>query len=98
MNNVWFLIPARAGSKTIPKKNIRELAGKPLVKYVIDTIGEIADKKQIIVSTDDDNVKDVVKDVAIIHDRSQKNADDISTLDDVAVEVSKYLMSEFDAS
>jgi len=94
----WFLIPARAGSKTIPKKNIRELAGKPLIKHVVDTIGKFADKKQIIVSTDDDNVKDIVKDTAIIHDRSKQNADDVSTLDDVAFEVAKYLKNERRAS
>lgn len=94
----WFLIPARAGSKTIPKKNIRELAGKPLIKHVVDTIGKFADKKQIIVSTDDDNVKDIVKETATIHDRSKQNADDVSTLDDVAIEVAKYLINDCSAS
>jgi len=97
MKNIWYLIPARAGSKTIPKKNIRELAGKPLIKYVIDTISQIADKNHIIVSTDDENVKAIVKDLSIIHDRSQKNSDDISTLDDVAVEVSNFLINELGA-
>ncbi|MGN8224833.1 cytidylyltransferase domain-containing protein [Gracilimonas sp. BCB1] len=95
---VWFLIPARAGSKTIPKKNIRELARKPLVKHVVETINEVIDKKQIIVSTDDENVKEIVKDIATIHDRSKANADDVSTLDDVAVEVSKFLIDEHGAS
>ncbi|MCF8328093.1 MAG: hypothetical protein K9I29_07330 [Bacteroidales bacterium] len=97
MKNIWYLIPARAGSKTIPKKNIRELAEKPLIKYVIDTINQIANKDKIIVSTDDENVKAIVNDVAVIHDRSKVNADDISTLDDVAVEVSKYLVNEVGA-
>lgn len=98
MSSVWFLIPARAGSKTIPKKNIRELAGKPLVKYVVDTISDVISMEQIIVSTDDENVKEIVKGSALIHTRSRANADDISTLDDVAVEVSKYLIDEHDAS
>ena len=98
MKNKWFLITARAGSKTIPKKNIRELAGKPLIVHVIETIGEIADKEQIIVSTDDDDVKEIVKEVATIHDRSKQNAEDISTLDDVAVEVAKFLKYEHGAS
>jgi spore coat polysaccharide biosynthesis predicted glycosyltransferase SpsG/CMP-N-acetylneuraminic acid synthetase len=96
--NVWFLIPARAGSKTIPKKNVRELAGKPLIKHVVDTISQISNKEQIIVSTDDDNVKDIVKDIATIHDRSKHNADDVSTLDDVAVEVVNYLINDIGAS
>jgi spore coat polysaccharide biosynthesis predicted glycosyltransferase SpsG/CMP-N-acetylneuraminic acid synthetase len=98
MKKVWYLIPARAGSKSIPKKNIRDLAGVPLIKHVIDTIGEIADKDQIIVSTDDENVKDIVNGLAIIHDRSEQNVDDASTLDDVAVEVAKFLLTNHDAS
>lgn len=97
-NKIWFLIPARAGSKTIPKKNVRELAGKPLLKYIVDTIREIADKERIIVSTDDENVKEIVKDIATVHDRSKANADEVSTLDDVAVEVSRFLIGEQGAS
>ncbi len=96
-SRTWFLIPARAGSKTIPKKNIRELAGKPLVKHLVDTIGQIASKEQIIVSTDDENVKEIVKEIATIHDRSKQNTDDVSTLDDVAVEVAKYLQKKHGA-
>jgi spore coat polysaccharide biosynthesis predicted glycosyltransferase SpsG/CTP:molybdopterin cytidylyltransferase MocA len=98
MGQVWFLIPARAGSKTIPKKNVRELAGKPLIQHVVDTISEIAKKKQIIVSTDDDNVKAIVSGIATIHDRSKVNADDESTLDDVAIEVSKFLIEKCGAN
>lgn len=96
--NLWFLIPVRAGSKTIPKKNIRELGGIPLVKYVVNTISHIVDKEQIIVSTDDKNIEEIVKNHAIIHDRNKSNSDDLSTLDDVAVEVAKYLIDEHGAS
>lgn len=98
MLKVWYLIPARAGSKTIPKKNIRKLAGKPLVKYVVDTVAEIAPKNNIIVSTDDDDVKNIVKEIALVHDRSKVNANDKSTLDDVAIEVSRFLMNDHGAS
>jgi spore coat polysaccharide biosynthesis predicted glycosyltransferase SpsG/CMP-N-acetylneuraminic acid synthetase len=89
---VWFIVPARGGSKTIPKKNIRHLAGKPLVLHCLDTIGQIAKPQQIVVSTDDDNIKALVEGRAVIHDRSNENANDLATLDDVAVEVSKYLL------
>lgn len=50
------IIPARGGSKGIPKKNIRLLAGKPLIVY---TIAEAVKSKcfdRIIVSTDDPNI------------------------------------------
>lgn len=98
MEEIWYLIPARAGSKTIPKKNIRKLAGKPLINYLIDTIGEVAKKDNIIVSTDDESIKAIVKDFACVHDRSRETSDDKSTLDDVAFEVARYLVESRGAS
>lgn len=94
MSKVWFLIPARAGSKAIPKKNIRLLSGKPLVSYVLDTISTIAKKDQTIVSTDDEEVKSIVRDKATIHQRSKETSGDKATLDDVALEVVDYLIEE----
>lgn len=47
-----FLIPARGGSKGIPKKNIKELAGKPLIHYTIDVVRSLAADVDICVSTD----------------------------------------------
>ena len=48
------IIPARGGSKGVPKKNIKKLCGKPLICYTIETAikSNIIDK--IIVSTDDE--------------------------------------------
>lgn len=92
------MVPARGGSKAIPKKNVRILAGKPLITYVLKTISEVANKERIIVSTDDEDIEEVAAGYAQIHSRSEVNADDISTLDDVAVEVAKYLKSELGAA
>jgi len=50
-HKIITLIPARGGSKRIPKKNIRLLAGKPLLQYTIDSAKE-AGLTRIIVSTD----------------------------------------------
>lgn len=98
MSKTWFLVPARAGSKTIPKKNIRELAGKPLIQHVIETISELATKDQIIVSTDDEQVKSILNESVTLHDRSNSNSDDKSTLDDVATEVAEFLIKQLGAS
>ena len=49
----FVVIPARGGSKGIPGKNIKLLAGKPLIRYAIDSALEIFGKEEIIVSTDD---------------------------------------------
>ena len=57
-----IIIPARGGSKGIPKKNIKPLNGKPLIYYSIDIARELADEKDICVSTDDDEIIKVVED------------------------------------
>jgi N-acylneuraminate cytidylyltransferase len=47
------IIPARGGSKGIPKKNIKSLNGKPLISYMIDAAKKSRYIKQVYVSTDD---------------------------------------------
>lgn len=96
--NVWFMVPARAGSRTVPRKNVRALAGKPLILYVLETIKEVAEKNRVIITTDDEDVKELAKDFGIIHERSSEAADDISTLDDVALEVGQFLKKNHGAS
>ncbi len=47
------IIPARGGSKRIPKKNIKEFRGKPIIKYSIDAAIKSKIFDYILVSTDD---------------------------------------------
>jgi N-acylneuraminate cytidylyltransferase len=57
-----FLIPARGGSKGIPKKNIKELGGKPLIQYTLEVAQEVAGEDDTIcVSSDDDEIIQVVE-------------------------------------
>lgn len=93
-SNVWFMVPARAASKTIPKKNVRVLAGKPLILHVLETIKGVTGKEKVIITTDDDDVKDIARNYGVIHDRSPDVADDAATLDQVALEVAEYLKNE----
>lgn|SRR5574344_458516 len=51
-----FLIPARSGSKGIPKKNIKSFNGKPLIDYAIDCARQFAPDDDICVSTDGDDI------------------------------------------
>ena len=53
------VIPARGGSKRLPRKNIKLLSGKPLIHYTIETAREIFDDSVICVSTDDEEIKKV---------------------------------------
>jgi pseudaminic acid cytidylyltransferase len=55
------VIPARGGSKRIPRKNIREFAGKPMIAYSIKCALASGLFNRIIVSTDDPEVSDVAK-------------------------------------
>ncbi|MDZ4260655.1 MAG: acylneuraminate cytidylyltransferase family protein [Candidatus Sungbacteria bacterium] len=55
------LITARGGSKGIPGKNIKELAGKPLIAYTIEAAHASGVFDRVIVSTDDEKIADVAK-------------------------------------
>lgn len=55
------VIPARGGSKGVPRKNIKELNGKPLIYYTIEAAREVFEDQHIIVSTDDKEIKGVVE-------------------------------------
>jgi len=53
------LIPARGGSKGIPRKNIREFCGKPLIAWSIEAALRVAGVDRVIVSTDDQEIADI---------------------------------------
>lgn len=59
MTNLIALIPARAGSKRAPGKNVRLLNGHPLLAYAIATAQEAGIFEQIIVSTEDEATADI---------------------------------------
>ena len=61
MNNILYIIPARGGSKGIPGKNIKPLAGKPLIQYTIEVARQLADDANICVSTDSPDIKSVAE-------------------------------------
>jgi len=56
---VLAVIPARGGSVRVPKKNIKILNGKPLITYAIEAAKNSKIVSRIIVSTDDDAIRDV---------------------------------------
>lgn len=55
------VIPARGGSKGVPKKNIKPLNGKPLIHYSIEAARQVFNDKDIIVSTDDPEIRAVAE-------------------------------------
>ena len=59
--NIYSVIPARGGSKSIPRKNIKLFKGCPLIKYSIDYSKASKLICKTIVSTDDDEIADIAK-------------------------------------
>jgi pseudaminic acid cytidylyltransferase len=88
MNNI-AIIPARGGSKRIPRKNIRDFLGKPIIAYSIETALQCGLFEEVLVSTDDAEIADVAKKYGaqVPFMRSEENADDYSTTVDVLIEV-----------
>lgn len=60
MNNIIAFIPARAGSKSIPGKNIKELGGKPLIAYSIEK-AIACGIERVIVNTDGEDIAKVAR-------------------------------------
>ncbi len=56
------LIPARGGSKGILRKNIRELAGKPLIAWTIEAALSAEGVERVVVSTEDEEIAAVARD------------------------------------
>ena len=59
--NVVAIIPARGGSKGLPRRNLRVLAGKPLIAYSIEAAKASALVDRVIVSTDDEEIAGVAQ-------------------------------------
>jgi CMP-N-acetylneuraminic acid synthetase len=62
-------IPARGGSQRIPRKNLIPLAGRPLLAYTLDTAGASGVFDQVVVSSDDDDIRALATAAGVLADR-----------------------------
>jgi N-acylneuraminate cytidylyltransferase len=85
------IIPARGGSKRIPRKNIRNFCGEPIIKYSITSALQSRCFDEVMVSTDCDDIANIAMSYGakIPFMRSKKASDDNTLLDDVLMEVIK---------
>lgn len=83
------IITARGGSKRIPRKNIRDFCGKPIIAYSIEAAKESGLFDEVMVSTDDGEIAEVALryGAAVPFMRSAETADDFATTEDVLEEV-----------
>lgn len=92
--SVVALIPARGGSKSIPRKNIRHLAGRPLIYWSLDALTGCRDVNETWVSTDDAEIEAVVasydSDVPLrVFQRDQTTATDTATSEEALLEFAR---------
>lgn len=83
------IITARGGSKRIPRKNIKEFCGKPIIEYSINAALESKIFDEVMVSTDDPEIEEISKSLGanVPFLRSAKASDDYATTADVIMEV-----------
>jgi pseudaminic acid cytidylyltransferase len=90
------IIPARGGSKRIPRKNIKDFLGKPIITYSIQAAIDSGLFDEIMVSTDDEEIALVAKrygaDVPFL--RSVKNSGDNASTVDVLIEVIEWYKTQ----
>lgn len=83
------IIPARGGSKRIPRKNIRSFLGRPILAYSIDAARQSGLFTEVMVSTDDPEIADVARHygASVPFLRQPQTATDVATTADVLTEV-----------
>lgn len=83
------IITARGGSKRIPKKNIKEFCGKPIIAYSIEAAKNSGVFDEVMVSTDSEEIAAIAKQygAAVPFLRSEATSNDFATTKDVLIEV-----------
>jgi N-acylneuraminate cytidylyltransferase len=84
-SNTIAIIPARGGSKRIPRKNIRDFCGQPVITYSIRTALECGLFNRVVVSTDCDDVAEIATrcGAEVPFRRTSRLADDFSGIEKV---------------
>ena len=83
------IITARGGSKRIPRKNIKEFCGKPIIAYSIEAALQSGVLDEVMVSTDDEEIAEIAMKYGakVPFFRSEATANDFATTNDVIWEV-----------
>jgi CMP-N,N'-diacetyllegionaminic acid synthase len=94
-NKILFIVPARGGSKGIPKKNIKKLLGKPLLHYSLDFSRLFVDDKDICLTTDSIEIMDCAKEIN--YETPFLRPLELATDDIGSFEVLKHAIKYYDA-
>jgi pseudaminic acid cytidylyltransferase len=90
------VIPARGGSKRIPRKNIKDFNGKPMIQWSIEAAKASGIFNHIIVSTDDDEIAEVARSLGarVPFMRPEELSDDYTNTTDVISHATSWAISE----
>lgn len=80
-----IVIPARGGSVTVPRKNLRRLMGRPLIAHTIQIALQKISPERVFVITDDDEIAEIAQHFGAQVIREKARADGSSTLDELIV-------------
>lgn len=91
------IIPARGGSKRIPKKNIKDFLGKPIIAYSIEVALGSQLFDEVMVSTDDEEIASIATQYGanVPFTRTEKTSNDYATTMDVLNEVTTQYRDKF---
>lgn len=90
-----LIIPARGGSKRIPRKNIKDFQGKPIIEWAINESRKLKNFDRFIVSTDDDEIAKISKNAGfeIPFLRPKNLSGDYTSTRDVIIHAIKFFKS-----
>ena len=93
--NALAVIPARGGSKRIPRKNIRPMSGRPIIEWTIETALDSGEFSEVIVSSDDPHVAEIATSAgaSVPFTRPSDLANDTATTGEVMAHAVDFMMN-----
>lgn len=95
---VWAFIPARGGSKSILKKNIKPFCNQPLIFWCLMALEQTAEVDRVVVATDSEEIEETVNNFGLkkplIYHRLAENAQDTSSSESVMLEFLEFSNDE----
>jgi CMP-N-acetylneuraminic acid synthetase len=97
--NTLVIMPARGGSKRIPRKNIKLIGGKQMLRWPLEELLSIFDAQQILVSTEDKEIRKIALEygISLPYSRPASLADDFVGTREVAVDALQWYETNYRA-
>jgi CMP-N,N'-diacetyllegionaminic acid synthase len=95
MKKIIVMVPARIGSKRVPKKNLRLIDGKPLIGYILETLKKVTIFDEIYLNADDMIFEKIANDYGVkFYHRDKQFSTDKSTNDEFALDFMENIQGD----